>query len=221
MSSSAANPARASSSAAAGWKSRRQRCARRIGLDRSPRALVRDLSVAEQQMVEIARALSMKSRLIVMDEPTSALSHAEVQKLFSIIRAPQGGGHFHHLRDPPAGGGLRDLRPLHGAARRPPCRRGAVADTTMDGIIRLMVGRELGLLARARYVVCHARSGARRAKASRAGARAPMPAPSNFMTCPSRSTRARSSASPVSSARAAPRPRAPFSAPTASTPAGC
>ena len=50
-----------------------QRSARRIGLDRSPRALVRDLSVAEQQMVEIARALSMKSRLIVMDEPTSAL----------------------------------------------------------------------------------------------------------------------------------------------------
>ena len=36
--------------------------------------LVRDLSVAEQQMVEIARALSMQSRLIVMDEPTSALS---------------------------------------------------------------------------------------------------------------------------------------------------
>ena len=35
--------------------------------------LVRDLSVAEQQMVEIARALSMQSRLIVMDEPTSAL----------------------------------------------------------------------------------------------------------------------------------------------------
>jgi len=60
---------------------------RRIGLDRSPRALVRDLSVAEQQMVEIARALSMKSRLIVMDEPTSALSRAEVEKLFAIIRS--------------------------------------------------------------------------------------------------------------------------------------
>ncbi len=59
----------------------------RIGLDRNPRALVRDLSVAEQQMVEIARALSMKSRLIVMDEPTSALSRTEVEKLFAIIRA--------------------------------------------------------------------------------------------------------------------------------------
>ena len=54
----------------------------RIGLDRSPNALVRDLSVAEQQMVEIARALSMSSKLIVMDEPTSALSRTEVEKLF-------------------------------------------------------------------------------------------------------------------------------------------
>ena len=63
------------------------RLCQRIGLDRSPRALVRDLSVAEQQMVEIVRALSMKSKLIVMDEPTSALSRAEVEKLFAIIRS--------------------------------------------------------------------------------------------------------------------------------------
>src|SRR5688500_12813927 len=42
----------------------------RLGLQLRPMALVRDLSVAEQQMVEIARALSMRSRLIVMDEPT-------------------------------------------------------------------------------------------------------------------------------------------------------
>src|SRR5271170_4136810 len=42
----------------------------KIGLRRDPMTLVRDLSVAEQQLVEIARALSMRSRLIVMDEPT-------------------------------------------------------------------------------------------------------------------------------------------------------
>jgi ABC-type sugar transport system ATPase subunit len=58
----------------------------RIGLDMRPTTVVRDLSVAEQQMVEIARALSMQSRLIVMDEPTSALSSSEVQKLFKIVR---------------------------------------------------------------------------------------------------------------------------------------
>ncbi|MBV9702107.1 MAG: sugar ABC transporter ATP-binding protein, partial [Methylobacteriaceae bacterium] len=59
---------------------------RRLGLELRPMALVRGLSVAEQQMVEIARALSMQSRLIVMDEPTSALSSSEVEKLFRIVR---------------------------------------------------------------------------------------------------------------------------------------
>ena len=59
----------------------------RIGLSVNPMALVKDLSVAEQQMVEIARALSMRSRLIVMDEPTSALSASEVQKLFDAAHA--------------------------------------------------------------------------------------------------------------------------------------
>src|SRR5271154_6954846 len=57
----------------------------RIGLRRDPMTPVRDLSVAEQQLVEIARALSMRSRLIVMDEPTSALSEAEVTNLAAII----------------------------------------------------------------------------------------------------------------------------------------
>src|SRR6202046_732597 len=50
--------------------------AERIGLKRDPMTQVRDLSVAEQQLVEIARALSMQSRLIIMDEPTAALSEA-------------------------------------------------------------------------------------------------------------------------------------------------
>src|ERR1700761_3764038 len=51
--------------------------AERIGLKRNPMTAVRDLSVAEQQLVEIARALSMQSRLIIMDEPTAALSETE------------------------------------------------------------------------------------------------------------------------------------------------
>jgi inositol transport system ATP-binding protein len=58
----------------------------KIGLRRDPMALVRDLSVAEQQLVETARALSMRSRLIVMDEPTSALSEAEVVDLAPIVK---------------------------------------------------------------------------------------------------------------------------------------
>src|SRR6202007_2141994 len=50
----------------------------RLRLALPPLAIVRGLSGAEQQMVEIPRGLSMKSRLIIMDEPTSALSLAEV-----------------------------------------------------------------------------------------------------------------------------------------------
>ena len=118
----------------------------RIGLDRSPRALVRDLSVAEQQMVEIARALSMKSRLIVMDEPTTALSRTEVEKLFAIIRGLKREGIStifvtHRLEEVfeicDRYTVLRDGRHVGGQR----CRNG------LDGIIRLMVGRELGLLA--------------------------------------------------------------------------
>src|ERR1700722_7685927 len=61
--------------------------AARIGLKSDPMTAVRDVSVAEQQLVEIARALSMQSRLIVMDEPTAALSEAEVAHLVRIVRA--------------------------------------------------------------------------------------------------------------------------------------
>jgi rhamnose transport system ATP-binding protein len=50
------------------------------------RTPVRSLSVADQQLVEIAKALSIKARLLVMDEPTAALSTREVEDLFSIVR---------------------------------------------------------------------------------------------------------------------------------------
>jgi inositol transport system ATP-binding protein len=59
---------------------------KRVGLSIDPDALVSGLSVAEQQMVEIARALSVRARLIIMDEPTSALSEAEVTRLLAIMR---------------------------------------------------------------------------------------------------------------------------------------
>ena len=91
----------------------------RIGLKRDPMTLVRDLSVAEQQLVEIARALSMRSRLIVMDEPTSALSEAEVANLAAHHPHAEGRGAVDHLRHPSARGGVPPLRPLHRAARRP------------------------------------------------------------------------------------------------------
>src|SRR4029453_8053754 len=52
-----------------------------IGVQFKPSATVRDLSVAEQQMVEIAKALSMNARLVIMDKPTSALTETEVTAL--------------------------------------------------------------------------------------------------------------------------------------------
>ena len=119
----------------------------RIGLERSPRALVRDLSVAEQQMVEIARALSMKSRLIVMDEPTSALSRTEVEKLFEIVRALKRDGIStifvtHRLEE------IFEICDRYTVLRDGRyVGSGPVAGTSLDHIIRLMVGRELGLLA--------------------------------------------------------------------------
>ncbi|HZH61870.1 MAG TPA: sugar ABC transporter ATP-binding protein [Metabacillus sp.] len=57
----------------------------RIGMDLNPKTLMRDLSVSEKQMVEIAKAISYDSKIIIMDEPTSAISDREVDLLFSII----------------------------------------------------------------------------------------------------------------------------------------
>lgn len=60
----------------------------RIGLgDLSPDTVVRELSLSQQQMVEIAKALSANSRILVMDEPTSSLTDREVEFLFDQIRA--------------------------------------------------------------------------------------------------------------------------------------
>ncbi len=118
----------------------------KIGLKRDPMTLVRDLSVAEQQLVEIARALSMQSRLIIMDEPTSALSEAEVANLVRIIRTLKAEGlsiiFVTHRLDEVFR--LCDrytvLRDGHYVAS------GQVAETNVEAIIRMMVGRDVGAL---------------------------------------------------------------------------
>ena len=117
-----------------------------LGLQLRPMSIVRNLNIAEQQMVEIARALSMKSRLIVMDEPTSALSSNEVAKLFRIIRDLKAQGLSiifvtHRVEEVmqicDRYTVLRDGR-LVGS--------GSIADTSIDNIIRLMVGRQVNAL---------------------------------------------------------------------------
>lgn len=57
-----------------------------VGLDVSPRTLVNTLSLGRQQLVEIAKALSAKARVLIMDEPTSSLSQHETMALFRVIK---------------------------------------------------------------------------------------------------------------------------------------
>ncbi|MBP0649540.1 sugar ABC transporter ATP-binding protein, partial [Mycobacterium tuberculosis] len=58
----------------------------RLGATFRPTDLVADLSIAERQMVEIARAIHARARILVMDEPTTALSSRETDKLFDLVR---------------------------------------------------------------------------------------------------------------------------------------
>lgn len=57
-----------------------------IGLDISPTKIVSELSVAQKQMVEIAKAISSDVRILVLDEPTAAITDKETEKLFEIVR---------------------------------------------------------------------------------------------------------------------------------------
>ena len=65
---------------------------KRLNIDIDPEIEVRKLSVANRQMVEIAKAVSFDSDVLIMDEPTSALTEREVEHLFKIIRALKADG---------------------------------------------------------------------------------------------------------------------------------
>lgn len=136
-----------------GWRRMREQSRAltdRLGLGLDPDALVSTLSVAEQQMVEIARALSMDSRLIIMDEPTSALSDTEVRRLFQIIDdlKAQGLGIIfvtHRLEEVPE---ICDRVTVLRDGRK--VGEGAVGELDTDAIIRMMVGRDVDRTGRRR-----------------------------------------------------------------------
>ena len=85
------------------------------------------LDLATQQLVVIARALSKKLKLLILDEPTAALTENESLRLFDRIASAQGARRRHHLRVAPTGGGLRHCGSHRRHARRAhswrPCRR--------------------------------------------------------------------------------------------------
>jgi ribose transport system ATP-binding protein len=63
-----------------------QRLLARLGIELDPEARISSLRIGEQQLVEIAKALSLDARILIMDEPTSALSPGECERLFAIMR---------------------------------------------------------------------------------------------------------------------------------------
>lgn len=67
-------------------------CMRRLGFEIDPTTLIARLSVAERQMVEIARAISQNAKLIVLDEPSAVLGDTELEKLFETMRSLQAEG---------------------------------------------------------------------------------------------------------------------------------
>ena len=108
-----------------------------------PRTVVGGLTIARQQMVEIAKALSYRSRILIMDEPTAALNDAEINELFAIIRQLRAEGvgivYISHKMD--------ELKRI--ADRVTVMRDGETvgtvpaAETPVETIISMMVGRKL------------------------------------------------------------------------------
>lgn len=116
---------------------------RRLGLDVHPDTLVDHLPIGQQQLVEIARALSVNARVLIMDEPTSSLSQHEAERLLEVVRELRADGVSiiyisHRLRE------VMDL-----ADRVTVFRDGENAgelqrdEVTHDRMVQLMVGRDV------------------------------------------------------------------------------
>lgn len=114
----------------------------RIGIHFPPDSLVRQYSVAQRQLIEIAKALSYDASIIIFDEPTAALTTEETENLYKIIRKLKEEGIAvilisHRMEDIFAVGDrvevLRDGEPSGSCS---------VGEATVDGIVRMMIGRQ-------------------------------------------------------------------------------
>jgi ribose transport system ATP-binding protein len=130
------------------WRRMREMAVRALGElghdDIPPDAIVGSLSVAAQQLVEIARAIAVGCRVLVLDEPTSSLGRADVEHLFGLLRHLKTQGHAivyisHFIEEVTSVADrfivLRDGRNAGG---------GSTKDATHDAIVSLMVGRAVG-----------------------------------------------------------------------------
>jgi rhamnose transport system ATP-binding protein len=115
---------------------------KRLGVPLDPGRIARGLSIADQQVVEIGKALSLDARVIVMDEPTAALSASEVARLFDVVRTLRAQGAAvlfisHRLEE------------IFTICQRVTVMRDGkhvltdVGNVTADDLVRAMVGREL------------------------------------------------------------------------------
>jgi len=115
----------------------------RLGVPLEPTRLARGLSVADQQIVEIAKAISFNAKIIIMDEPTAALTEVEVQRLFDVVvtlRAEGAAIMFISHR----------LEEVFAMCQRVTIMRdgafvktAAIGDITIDDVIYSMVGRDI------------------------------------------------------------------------------
>ena len=122
-----------------------------LGMDADTRTKAHRLGVAQQQMVEIAKALSQNAKVLVMDEPTAAISDREIERLFELIRRLRGEGIAiiyisHRMREVfEIGDRITVLRDGANVASLRP------SETTLDELVRLMVGREVDTTYRTRF----------------------------------------------------------------------
>lgn len=122
----------------------------RVNLHVDPNTMVSELTVAQQQMVEIAKAISYNSRVIIMDEPTAPLSNSEIESLFAIIGEMKKSGisiiYISHRMD--------EIKRI--CDRATILRDGQyistvdVASTSLDDIIAAMVGRKIAYVRKGR-----------------------------------------------------------------------
>lgn len=114
-----------------------------LGLKENPRELIKNLSVGKQQLIEIAKALSLNAKILIMDEPTGALTVSETKRLFGVIKELKSKGHSivyisHRLKE--IFEICDDVTVLRDGAF---IAEKSIQDTDEDKIIEMMVGRKL------------------------------------------------------------------------------